>query len=179
MLFYYIIIVLSLLIILAALIVLFFILWSFVTLISTKVPFAPTPKKTINLALKEAEVKAGQVVYDLGCGDGRVLLAAEKFGAKTVGFELSLSNYLKTKFKIWLTGSKSKIYRKNFLKQNLSDADIIFCFLVGKVMPKVKEKLKNNLKPGTKIISYAFAFPSWQPYKILETKPSKTYFYKL
>lgn len=176
---YYLIIAITLLIILAALVVLFFVLWSFITLIVTRVPWAPTPKKTIDLILEEADIKPGQIVYDLGCGDGRVLLRAEKLGAKTTGFELSLWLYLKAKFKIWLSGSKTKIIRKNFLNQNLSEADIIFCFLVSKVMPKVKVKLQKDLKPDTKVISYAFTFPDWQPYKILDTKPSKTYFYEI
>jgi len=179
MFFVYFIITLSLLLILSGLIVLFFLLWSIITLFFTRVPWAPTPKDVIELIFQELDIKPGQKIYDLGCGDARVLIEANKYGADCVGYELSLWVYARAKFKIWLKNSKTKIYRKNFFKQDLSSADIIFCFLLSKVMPKVQKKLKSNLKQNTTIVTYAFSLPNYKPYKILDTKPSKTYFYKM
>ncbi|MBU1165143.1 SAM-dependent methyltransferase [Patescibacteria group bacterium] len=176
---YYLAVVLSLIAIVVSLVFTFFVLWSIITLFYTRVPWAPTPKDTIDRVINELGIKPGQKVYDLGCGDARVLIKADKTSAETIGYELSLSTYLRAKLRIWLSGAKTKIYRKNFLKVDLSDADIIFCFLVTKVMPKVAVKLKENLKHGTIVVSYAFDFPDWKPYKILDTKPSKTYFYQI
>ncbi|MFA4834211.1 MAG: hypothetical protein WC619_05215 [Patescibacteria group bacterium] len=167
-------------IIIFSLIVLFFCLQAIITIIRIKVPFARTPDENIEkifTELKKKNILAGSLFYDLGCGDGRILFEAEKRSYKSVGYELSLYQYLRGLTRKRLSESKVKIMRKDFMKEDLSDADVIFTFLVGKVMPGLGEKLKNNLKKGAIVISYGFKIPGWQINKILETKPSLTYIY--
>jgi len=152
--------------------------WTIYTLVKTKVPFAKTPEENISKIFKEIKLPPNSLIYDLGCGDGRILFYAEKLGYRAVGYELSLYPYLKCWLKKILKKSSIRIINKNFYQANFSDADAIFLFLVAGVMGKIGKKLKNDLKPGTKIISYGFTLPGWPITKILDTSPSKTYFYK-
>ncbi len=154
-----------------------------VVLFIFKVPFAPTPKKNLKIIINELNLKPGEVFYDLGCGDGRFLIAATKRGAKAIGFEISLWAYLRGKINILLNKSKAKIFFSNFYRANISDADAVFCFLIDTVMPKVEAKLKKELKPGARIACYGFKLPTWPPVKIIDLKPldkraSNIYLYK-
>lgn len=146
----------------------------------TKVPWAKTPEKNLKIILKEIaklKIPKNSLIYDLGCGDGRLLFLAEKYGYRAIGFELSLYPYLKCIIKKYFSKSKIKIQRKNFYNINLCKADVIFVFLVGPVMKKVEKKLKNELKQNTLVISYGFQFSGPKETKIINTKPSKTYIY--
>ena len=102
---------------------------------------------------------------------------AEKKGFRAVGYELARYPYLKTLIYKFLKSSKIKIENKDFFKTDLSDAKAIFIFLTASVMEKIGLKLKDNLRPGTSVVSYGFAIPSWPILKILDTSPSKTYLY--
>ena len=157
--------------------IIFLCFFSIYTIINTKVPWAPTPKENIKLILEEFSLPKNSIIHDLGCGDGRFLFEAEKSGLTPTGFELSLSPYLKCLILKKMRKSKIIAKRKNFLNEDLSQADAVFVFLVSRVMHKVADKLKADLKPGTKVISYGFEIPGWELEKKLETKPSKTYIY--
>ncbi len=167
-----------------ALIIIFFIIslvfagWTLYALIKTKVPFAKTPEKNITRIFSEINLPKNSLIYDLGCGDGRFLLRAEKLGYRAIGYELSLYPYLKCSLNKILKKSSIKIINKNFYQADLTNADAVFLFLVAGVMEKIGKKLKNDLKPGTPVISYGFTLPGWQILKILDTNPSKTYLYK-
>jgi len=168
-------------IIIFSLIFLFFSLQAIITIIKTKVPFARTPDSNIIkilAELKKQNISPGSRLYDLGCGDGQILFEAEKHGYESIGYELSFYQYLKGLVKKKLSRSKVKIIRKNFMDEDISRADVIFIFLVGKIMPQVGARLKNNLKKNTLVISYGFAITDWKIDKILETKPSLTYIYR-
>ena len=149
----------------------------------TGVPYAPTPHSTIKTILRILQIKKGVKLYDLGCGDGRFLFSAEKMGAEVIGFEISPFSYIRTLAKKIFTKSNAKIYFKNFFYQNLSSADIVFCFLVDSVMNRVSKKLQNELKPGTKIVSYGFPLLEWsedpilQQYKKNDPSLRNIYFY--
>ncbi|RJR31399.1 hypothetical protein C4569_02130 [Candidatus Parcubacteria bacterium] len=179
MLIYYLIFLFSFLLILFTGAATFLLLWSIGTYLIVRVPYAPTPKIVAGEIIKAAEISPGQTVYDLGCGDGRILFLAEKMGARTVGYELSLWAYLQAKIICRIKKSKTKIFCKNFLKDDISEADVIFCFLLGRVIEDIGTKIKSSARPGTKIISYTFQFPGWQPYKIIQTSRAKTYFYRI
>ncbi|MDD5032072.1 MAG: hypothetical protein PHR36_03440 [Patescibacteria group bacterium] len=164
-----------------SLIFLFFSLQAIITILRTKVPFARTPDENIEkilAELKKQNIPANSLIYDLGCGDGRILFTAERHGYRAIGYELSLFQYLKGLIKKKLKRSKVEIIRKNFMEENLGDADVIFTFLVGKVMPQIGEKLRSNLKRDATVISYGFTIPDWPINKILNTKPSLTYIYR-
>ena len=159
--------------------IMFFSLWSIYTIIKTKVPWAKTPRENLNKIFSEINLPKNSLIYDLGCGDGRTLFLAEKMGYRAVGYELSLYPFLKGLIKKIILKSKIKIKRKNFFGDNLEKANLVFVFLVSAVMEKLGRKLKKELKPGTMIVSYGFKIPNWNAEKILNTKPSKTYFYKV
>ena len=146
---------------------------SFITLLLLGVPYAPTPRKNIERSLDLLELKRGDRFYDLGCGDGRALLAAEKRGANAVGFEMSPWAFLKARFTLWRNNSKAKVLFKNFYRENIADADAVFCFLLTDVMPRVEKKLLNELRPGIKVVSYGFKMPEWQPAQVIATNPTK------
>lgn len=160
-------------------IIIFFSLWSIYIIIKTKVPWAKTPQENLSKIFSEINLPKNSLIYDLGCGDGRTLFLAEKMGYRAVGYELSLYPFLKGLIKKIIVKSKIKIRRKDFFKDNLEKANIVFVFLVSDVMEKLGRKLKKELRPGTIIISYGFTIPNWSAQKILDTKPSKTYFYKV
>ena len=161
------------------LVFLFFAVFSIYTNLSSGVPWAKMPLDNIDQIFKNTNLKKGSLVYDLGCGDGRVLFRLEKLGYRGRGYELSLYPFLRAVFKKYFIGSRIGFKRANFFKEDLSQADAFFIFLVGKVMPRVGEKLGAELKKGALVLSYCFAIPGWQAEKIIETKPSLTYVYRI
>ena len=158
---------------------LFFAAHSIYTNLTTGVPWAKVPRANVAKIFKEFGLPAGSLIYDLGAGDGRVLFAAEKFGYRAMGFELSLYPYVEVWLRKLLFRSRIVIKRRDFFKENLSQADAVFIFLVGKIIARVGEKLKPELKKGALIISYGFTLPGRQIEKIISTKPSLTYVYKV
>lgn len=131
-------------------------------------PWVPLKKIDIRRMMQLAEVKPGEIVYDLGAGDGRIItIAASEFGAQAIGFEFAILPYFLGYIKIQLKGLKGKVKLKyaNFYFQDLSGADIICTFLTPRAMKKLKPKLEKETKPGCRIVSYAFSIPGWQPLK--------------
>lgn len=131
-------------------------------------PWVPTKKKDVVRFLKLAKIKPGSKMCDLGCGDGRIVCAAAKNGAKAQGFELSLLPYLLANIRRLFQKDKSriKISYKDVWHSNLSDADIVYFFLMPKVYPKLKHKLENELKSGAKVITYVWPVEGWTPVKV-------------
>ena len=126
-------------------------------------PFVPTPMKRVKKMVELANLKPGDRVYDIGCGDGRfVYWAANKYGAKATGIELSPLVYLFALVRKLFWRSKAKIVFGNFKMMDLSDADVIFCYLLPDCLVKIQPELDKQVKPGTKIISYAFTIPNWK-----------------
>lgn len=157
----------------------------FIILVYTKVPFVKTPRKSIDMILNNIKISPKDTVYDIGCGDASMLIAIEKkFGARTIGYEISPWAYLRGRINIFLNKTNTKIYYKNFYKEDLSQANVVFCFLIVSVMDKVGQQLKKQLKPGAKVISYGFHIPNWQPVEVINTgqnnpKSSKIYIYRI
>jgi len=150
----------------------FLIILSFVYASLRGAPWVPTRKKDIDRFLKLAKIKKGDKMYDLGCGDGRLVCAAAKVGAKAEGFELSILMYLvsKTRSLFQKNRSKIKIHYKNIWKLDLSQADIIYCFLMPEIYPKLKEKLEKEAKTGAKIITYVWPIKEWKASKTNKEK---------
>lgn len=137
-------------------------------------PWVPLWKKDTLRMLELAQVKPGEKVVDLGAGDARIIIAAvQEYNAKGVGYELAILPYFIGWVRITLLGLHGKAILKyrNFFKEDLSDADVICAFLTPAAMAKLKPKFEKEVKPGCRIVSYAFKIPDWQPTKI--DKPNK------
>lgn len=147
----------------------------------TGVPYAPTPKKIIDEVIRALEIQQGEKVCDLGFGDGRLLFEAEKKGALCAGFEISPFSFIRTWIKKIIKKSHVRLYFKNFYHEDISQFDIIFCFLVGSVMARVQKKLKHEAKKGAIVVSYGFSLPNWTPEKTITSNnpQNKIYFYKI
>ena len=147
-------------------------------------PWVPASGSTVKKMLELAEVGPADLVYDLGSGDGRILIQAAKvFGARACGIEWSPAFYFLSKIKVKILGlaDKIKIKRADFYKVNLSAATVVSCYLLPKTMEKLKTKFKKELAPGTRIVSYCFALKGWPPAKVYRPKPKALpiYLYKM
>ncbi len=145
-------------------------------------PWLPTHKHDVQRFLNLANIQPKQVVYDLGCGDGRLIFAAAKLGARVYGLELSLLPYVLANIRRLFQKNKHqiKILYKDLWNFNLKNADIVYIFLTPKNHTKIAKKLKKELKPGTKIITYAWPIKNWDPIKIdIQKGHPNMYLYKI
>lgn len=155
-------------ILICVLILLLFTAISAITHIFFLVPYVPTKTRVVEKMVGAACLKPHEIVYDLGCGDGRLLFAAErKARVKTVGFEIAPLMYFLALARKLLARSKSKICFRNFFKANLCKANVIFCYLFPNVMAPLAEKIKRECKRGTRIVSNTFHIPGLKPHRIL------------
>jgi len=130
------------------------------------VPFVSLKRKQLKLINKYIKLKPSDRVVDLGCGDGRVLRMFEKQGIKDLsGYEVNFWAYLLAKMRF---KSKTKIYFKNFKKVDLSEYNVVFCYLLDYYLESLKHKFDKELKPGTKVISYAFQIKNWHKPEIID-----------
>ena len=133
------------------------------------VPYVPSKRKVIDALLEFVPKKNNLKVYDLGCGNGRVLFRLEKKkGIVGTGYELAPLVFIFAIIQKWLRRSKVKIQCANFFYKNLSDADIVLCYLTPKILEKLGEKLQNECKKGTLIISHTFKIAGLKPKHIQE-----------
>jgi cyclopropane fatty-acyl-phospholipid synthase-like methyltransferase len=131
-----------------------------------QLPWVPTDKARARKALKMAKLQPGEIFYDLGAGDGRILLlAAEEFGAKAIGVEASPLQYLFTAARCYFSGAKPKIQvrRENFYKADFSDADVVFAYMTPDHAIRFQDRFVTQLKPGARVVMIAFDFPYWMP----------------
>ncbi|MBA4336237.1 hypothetical protein C0416_00500 [bacterium] len=147
-------------------------------------PFVPTPMHIGRKMLEIGKIKQGEKVVDIGCGDGRlVYMAANEFGAKAIGYELSPVVYAIAKVRQLLWRSKAKIKFGDFRMHNLSDVDCIVTYMLPDTLKKFIPKFERELKSGSKIISYAFKIGDWQPIHVepssAEENRSKIFVYEI
>ncbi len=139
----------------------------------TSGPYVPSSKKRHRLMLKLAEITSKDIVYDLGCGDGRLVFQAAKFAKKAIGYELSIPLVIYGNIKKILTFSKANIGFANIWKKDYQDANVIFCYLLPKAMKQFYKEVWPKLKPGTRVISNAFPMQDIKP----DLKEGKVYVY--
>lgn len=147
-------------------------------------PWAPwwrTNDRKIREAFKLAKLKNGDIVYDLGSGDGRsVILAVKEFSAKGIGIEVDPLRFYLSKLLAKFAGvsKQTKFIKKSFFDVNISDADVIFVYLVPKALERLKPKFLKELRKGTRIVSinYEMTLPE---VKSISTKGRKIILYRI
>ena len=145
-------------------IVLIILLVSTIWTIGFGAPWLPTPMKTVHKMLKIANTGPDDVVYDLGCGDGRIIIvASRKYGARAVGIEIDPMRYLLCQILITILGLRRrvKIQFGDFFSKDLSEATLVTCYLLQETNSKLENKFLRELRPGTKVVSYSFTFSSF------------------
>lgn len=123
----------------------------------------PSSMQVVNRMMEMAEVGPDDVVYDLGCGDGRMLIAAaRRFHARAVGIEIDPLRYIWCQFLITILGQRKRIriVFGNLFNQDISEADVVMCYLMPDALQKLEKKFKQELRSGTRVVSNRFAFPT-------------------
>ena len=149
------------------------------------VPFVPTPLDVAQKMLELAKVQPDDVVYDLGSGDGRiVILAAQKFGAHAVGVELNSDLYVQSSERIRKLGlqGRAQILHENMFEVNVRHATVVTLYLLTAVNERLRPMLESQLRSGARIVSHDFQVPGWQPAQTVEViskngVPSKIFLY--
>lgn len=141
-------------------------------------PFVPTPMHIIHQLIQIADINEKDTVIDLGSGDGRMLIASAQKGAQAKGWEINPFLVLWTKLYAlrYGVGDKVDIYLKSYHTADLSNATVVFLYNLPKYMPQLEKKMKAQLKPGTKILTYKFLLPTIKPTN--QPKPD-IYLYKV
>jgi SAM-dependent methyltransferase len=132
------------------------------------VPFVPTPEIVVDKMIELAGVKKGDVVYDLGSGDGRIVIAAAKRGARAVGFEIDPDLVAESRANIQKAGvqQSAEIRNQDILTVDLSGASVVTLYLLPDVNLKLRPNLQKQLKPGSRIVSHAFDMGDWKANKV-------------
>jgi hypothetical protein len=141
-------------------------------------PFLPSSQKVLAELFAKVPLELGSIFFDLGSGDGRVLIEAAKKGAMAVGYELNpfwyFVSYLRVRSSHLL--NKITIRRENFMNAPLLEADVIYVYLYPQNIIEIEDYLKKGMKKGARVISYRYPFPDWKEEKKLDT--AELYIYR-
>jgi predicted RNA methylase len=132
-------------------------------------PYVPSPLPVIQHMLKLADLKAGEVLFDLGAGDGRtVTMAAKSFGARAVGVELREDLAKKALSTIHDNGIADRvtIVKGDMFSVNLTSADVVFLYLTTSANEKIRPKLETELRKGVRVVSHDYEIVGWKPLKV-------------
>jgi precorrin-6B methylase 2 len=143
------------------------------------VPYVPTKPAVVNGMLKMANLKKGDVLYDLGCGDGRIVVAAAKqFGVTAVGYDIDPERIAEANANAKAAGvtDKVKFVNANLFDTDLSKATVITMYLLPTVNMELRPKIL-KLRPGTRIVSHAFDMGDWAPEKTETVDGATLYFW--
>jgi SAM-dependent methyltransferase len=146
------------------------------------VPFDPSPHHVVEQMLKLADVRKGDVVYDLGCGDGRIVIAAaQEFGARGVGIDIDPQRIRESQENARAAGVSNRVSFRNedLFEAGISDATVVTLFLWPEVNLKLRPKLLKDLKPGTRVVSYYWDMGDWVPEKQIEIDGHSIYLWTI
>ena len=146
------------------------------------VPYVPTPPEIVDKMLELAKVTPDDVVYDLGSGDGRIVItAAQKFGARAVGVELDPDLVSKSTARIKELGlaDRAQILHENMFNVTFRRATVVTLYLLTSVNEKLRPVLEKQLRPGARIVCHDFQVPGWDPEKTVEVNSNNGISHKL
>lgn len=147
-----------------------------------EVPFVPSPDEVIEAMLKLAETTPQDTVYDLGCGDGRiVVMAAKKFGASSVGIDIDPDRIKEANEFARENGvtDKVKFREQDLFQADIHEATVVTLYLLTTVNRKLRPKLQKELKPGTRVVSHQFDMGDWKPEKRIEVGGRPIYLWRI
>ena len=131
-------------------------------------PYVPTPPEVVERMLEIAAVNSNDTVYDLGSGDGRIIIAAaRKFGARAVGVELDeeLAKQTEGRVRELNIHDRVRVVQGNLLEVDLSPASVVTVYLLTSSNMKLRPRLERSLKPGSRVVSHDFQIMGWTPVK--------------
>lgn len=144
------------------------------------VPYVPTPQNVVDKMLEMAAVKKDDVVYDLGSGDGRIVItAAKKYGVRGVGVDIDPERVKEANANALQAGvaNRVKFIEQDLFKTDLKEASVVTLYLLPEVNLRLRPKLWSELKPGTRVVSHAFDMGDWKPEQMVEVEGRKIYYW--
>jgi SAM-dependent methyltransferase len=147
------------------------------------VVYVPTPQNVVEAMLELAEVKANDVVYDLGSGDGRIVItAARKYGARGVGIEIDPALVKQATENAAAAGVSDRVrfVTQNVFAADVRDATVVTLYLLQSLNERLRPKLVRELKPGSRVVSHVFNMgPEWPPLKSITVGASPVFLWKI
>jgi len=147
-------------------------------LVRINAPYVQTPQEVVSAMLALAHVTSKDIVYDLGCGDGRIAItAARDYGAHAVGIDINPDRVQESRSNASKAGVSGLVdfVQKDFFDADLSKATVVAMYLLPEVDTELLPRLLQTLKPGTRIVSHAFGFGSWKPEHAIEVSGCKVF----
>jgi SAM-dependent methyltransferase len=145
--------------------------------------FVPTPNEIVDMMLKMAGVTRKDTVYDLGCGDGRIVIAAaQKYGARGVGIDIDPDRVQEATDNVNKAGVQKlvKILRGDLFEADISAATVVTLYLLTELNRKVRPKLMRDLRPGTRVVSHAFSMgDDWKPERTAVVQGTTVYLWRI
>jgi cyclopropane fatty-acyl-phospholipid synthase-like methyltransferase len=141
-------------------------------------PYVSSPVRVVDRMLELANIKPGETLYDLGCGDGRILIAAvEQYKVKAVGVEISPKLAAKAQASIARVGlqSQARVIPGDLLHVDFSGADVVAIYLSTQLNRELRPLLEKYLKPGARVVSHDYAIPGWKAAKVDRTGGPKSH----
>ncbi len=146
------------------------------------VPFVPTSQELVVQMLKLANVTKDDTVYDLGCGDGRIVItAAKQFGAHSVGVDINPERIKEANENARKAGvaDKVKFVEGDLFTADIHPATVVTLYLLPNVNLKLRPRLLKELKPGTRVVSHSFDMDDWKPEKEIDVNGSRLYLWTI
>ena len=148
--------------------------WATAKEVKKDVPYVPTPQQVVDKMLELAAPKKDEILYDLGCGDGRIVVtAAKKYGVKGTGVDIDpdrIEDSNKNAKEAGVT-KQVKFVESDLFKMDFHDADVVTLYLLTSVNEKLRPILLKQLKPGARVVSHAFSMGDWQPEQEVNVPP--------
>ena len=144
--------------------------------------YVPTPQEVVDAMLDVAKVGPNDLVYDLGCGDGRIVVtAAKRFGARGIGIDIDPQRIKEANENVASAGvgDKVEIRQADLFETDLSQANVVTLYLLSSLNLKLRPKLWKELKVGSRVVSHAFSMGDWEPEQTLDVNGRTVYFWTI
>ncbi len=144
------------------------------------VVYIPTPEPVVDEMLRIANVQSNDIVYDLGSGDGRIVItAAKERGARGIGIDINPERIREANENAQKAGVTDRVEfrQQDLFETDFSDATVVTLYLLSDLNVKLRPKLLRELKPGTRIVSHAFDMGEWKPEKVVNVDGRRVYYW--